>query len=449
VKAILLAAFVLLGARAGFGCSCAGPNPVCSVFWTTGAVFLGHVVRIDRDPGQLLVHFDVTKVYRGSRSEQVVIHTPDQGPACGFAFERGRDYVVYASAGSNGDLATSHCTRTHEVISREDDADLQWMEGLAQSPAGASIFGRIRMQKVNRDGSYDTSGLARVAVKIQGPDSKTVSTDAEGKFRVDGLAPGKYVVSAKAPNGYSAFEDWKPALGNRTCAEVVWSTRLDGHIRGKVYFKDGTPAAGLFLQTKAADAVPGEPWTWKETTSTTGPDGAFDFAPLSPGSYVFGVNLDFSSIDGKYYRKAFFPGTSKRGEAATITLGAGEMVGDLSFYLPADSPPPSIPVSVLVIGFDGRPVSRAEITAEDDMWENSVTSLAATTDENGKAIVALRPGSHYDIEAFVNLADSTQACAEPVGVDARDETRDQPAAIVLKLSHPFGNCMQFRKAGVR
>jgi hypothetical protein len=444
-----------------------GPNPVCSVYWTTDTVFLGHVVRIEHvydqppeqkvvngktitsiGPGQLVVHFDVTKVYRGSRSEQLVIHTPDQGSACGFAFERGWDYLVYASAGTNGELATSHCTRTHEVISREDDADLRWMEGLAQSPAGASIFGQIRMQKLNRDGSYDTSGLARVAVSIKGPDSKMVSTDAEGKFRADGLVPGKYVVSAKAPSGYSAFEDWKPALENRACAEVVWSTRLDGHIRGKVYFADGTPAAGLFLQTKAAHAMPGEPRTF-ESISTTGPDGAFDFAPLSPGSYIFGVNLNFTSIDGKYYRKAFFPGTSNRQEAATITLGAGEMVDDLNFYLPPDSPPASIPVSVLVLGFDGRPVSHAEIIAEDDMWENSVTPLTASADENGKAALTLRPGSHYDIEAYVNLADSTQGCAEPVGVDARDESNHQLAPVILKLSHPFGNCRQFRKAGVK
>lgn len=221
MKAILLAAFALLGARAGFGCSCAGPNPVCSVYWKTDTVFLGHVTRIEQGAGEYLVHFDVTKLYRGTRSEPMVIHTPDQGPMCGFAFERGRDYLVYASAGANGELATSRCSRTHEVISREDDADLLWMEGLAHSPAGVSIFGQIRKQKLNRDGSYDTSGLAGVGVAIQGPDSKTVSTDAEGKFRVDGLAPGKYVVSAKAPSGYSAFQDWKAALEDRACAEVV------------------------------------------------------------------------------------------------------------------------------------------------------------------------------------------------------------------------------------
>ena len=59
------------------------------------------------------------------------------------------------------------------------------------------------------------------------------------------------------------------------------------------------------------------------------------------------IAADFRSfglqpIDGKsYYRKAFYPGTSNRSEAATVTLGAGETVDNLNFYLPPDSPAPA------------------------------------------------------------------------------------------------------------
>jgi hypothetical protein len=463
-KALTLAVFALLGARAGFGCSCAGPNPVCSAYWNTDTLLLGHVVQIEHvydqppeekdvngkkmtiiGPGQYLIHFDVAKVYRGANTRQVVvIRTADQGSACGYAFEQGHDYLVYAYAGSNGDLGTNHCTRTHEVVSRQDDADLQWIEGLSQSPAGGSIFGQIQMLRPNDEGGYDRSGLARIAVSIQGPDSKTVSTDADGKFRADGVAPGKYAVSAKAPGGYSPFETKTVTLQNRACAEIPWYTRLDGHIRGHVYLSDGKPAAGLFLEVKAADAVPSEPWTWRKSSLMTGPDGSFDFAPLSPGSYIFGMNVDFSALEGKYYRKAFYPGTSNQSEAANITIGAGETVDRLNFYLPPDSPPPSIPVPVLVLGFDGQPVPHAQIIAADDMWENSVTPLSATAGENGKATITLRPGSRYNIEAVVNLPDFTQACADPLAVDAK-AGHDPPALLVLTLSHPIGNCMQFKK----
>ena len=92
------AAFVVvilgvLGARPSWACSCVGPTPVCSVYWSTSVLFLGHVVRIEHvdGPREYLVHFDVTSSYRGAPGEQAVIHTPDQGSACGLEFAEGHD----------------------------------------------------------------------------------------------------------------------------------------------------------------------------------------------------------------------------------------------------------------------------------------------------------------------------------------------------------------------
>ncbi len=288
----------------------------------------------------------------------------------------------------------------------------------------------------------DAENLADIAISVTGPQTKTVSSDADGKFRVDGLAPGKYTVAAVAPKLYAAFPDSTVTLQEHACAEVDWSTRLDGHIRGHVYFSDGTPAAGVYLTAKAADSNPHEPWTWQATYATAAADGSFDFAQLAPGSYVFAANIDFSPQDGKpYYRRAFFPGSAHRAEAAVITVGAGESTENLRFFLPPDSAPPTVPVEVTVLGFDGKPVSHAEILAYDDLWESSVTPAMATADENGKATIVLRPGSHYDIEAVANRPDFSQACAEPLGVDVHP----QSAPLVLVLRHDFGNCTPFKK----
>ena len=454
--------FSLLGACPGLACSCVGPTPVCSVYWNTSLIFLGHVVRIEHvydtppeetavdgkkvsliGPGQYLVHFDVTKSYRGAPGEQVVVHTNDQGSACGYEFAEGRDYLVYASAATNGDLSNSHCSRTNEVTSRADDADIQWIEALPKAPPEVSIFGRIRSLRPNELGGYDSDSLEGVPVSVTGPESKTVSSDADGNFRVEGLAPGKYDVSAVAPRRYAAFSSSTVTLTNRACAEVDWSTRLDGHIRGHVYFSDGTPAAGIYLTMKMAGSQPHEPWTWQASYATTASDGAFDFGKLAPGSHVFAANMDFPPPDGKpYYRRAFFPGSDRESGAAVITVDAGETADNLRFFLPPDSAQPAIPLEVTVLGFDGNAVPHAEILAYDDMWENSVTPAMASADAHGKATVTLRPGSHYDIEAVVAMPDSSQACAEPLGVDAHE----QPAPLVLVLSHHTGNCTQFRKA---
>ncbi|MGA2581563.1 MAG: hypothetical protein ABSH24_36900 [Bryobacteraceae bacterium] len=444
--AFVVVILVVLGARPSWACSCVGPTPVCSVYWSTSVLFLGHVVRIEHvdGPREYLVHFDVTSSYRGAPGEQAVIHTPDQGSACGLEFAEGHDYLIYAYAAPNGDLGTGHCSRTHEVASGADDTDIQWIEALPKAPPGAAIFGHIERRRPNELGGYDADSLADIAVSITGPESKTVSSDADGKFRVTGLAPGKYNVSAVSPSRYTAFLSSTVTVPDRGCAEVDFSTRLDGHIRGHVYFSDGTPAEGVYLTAKIADSQPHEPWTWQARYATTAPDGGFDFTELAAGSYIFAANMDFSPLTSKgtvYYRQAFYPGGARRSDAAVITVDAGQMIDHLRFFLPPDSALPSIPLQITVMGFDGQPVSHAEILAYDDMWENSVTPAMAKADGQGKATITLRPGQHYDIEAYVNLPDSSQACAEPLAVDAHD----QPVSLVLVLSQHTGNCKPSKK----
>ena len=89
--------------------------------------------------------------------------------------------------------------------------------------------------------------LASFCEEATGDDGRArAASDDAGNFRVDGLAPGKYVVSAMAPPGYARFEDRKVTVQDRGCAEVEWSPRLDGHIRGHLYSSDGTPAPGQY-----------------------------------------------------------------------------------------------------------------------------------------------------------------------------------------------------------
>jgi hypothetical protein len=92
----------------------------------------------------------------------------------------------------------------HEAASGED---IQWIEALPKAEPGAPIFGRIESRRPNELGGSDADNLAGVAVSIAGPESKTTSSDTDGKFRVDGLAPGKYAVSATAPRQYAAFSN--------------------------------------------------------------------------------------------------------------------------------------------------------------------------------------------------------------------------------------------------
>lgn len=68
------------------------------------------------------VRLSVTRRWKGVDTEEVVVRTARDSAACGFAFEVGQDYVVYASAEDEaGTLATGLCDRTARVADASED----------------------------------------------------------------------------------------------------------------------------------------------------------------------------------------------------------------------------------------------------------------------------------------------------------------------------------------
>src|SRR5438477_11290076 len=105
-------------------CSCVlavSGNPPCQSFWNTPVVFSGHVIEIktiipDEGPQKgwrsKLVRFAVTGDYRGNVGQSTEVLTGQGGGDCGFEFQVGQDYLVYAGKGDDGMLGTSICTPT-------------------------------------------------------------------------------------------------------------------------------------------------------------------------------------------------------------------------------------------------------------------------------------------------------------------------------------------------
>jgi hypothetical protein len=431
-------------APAALPCSCFQPNPVCSSYWNTPLVFSGRAVSkqlIYDDPkpgvigpGRYEVAFMVTESLKGDAGKQIVIRTHNQSSACGFDFEDGQDYIVFAYE-RNGEWWTSICSLTHRVKDA-DDSDLKWIHGLATAPPGATIFGHIGIRSQG-----DDEPPASLAVTLQGPQSRTVTADQKGDFSASGLTPGTYQVSAAAPAGYAPFDTQKAAVVDRGCAEVLLSTKINGRIRGHVYFADGTPAANINLTLENALANPKDYSARNAQHRTSAADGSFEFSRLDPEVYILGTNVDFPAFGSPYYRKTYYPAVAERAGATRIPLAVAQLVDDVRFELPKDAPPPSIPVEVTFVDRQGKPLAGGTVIAEDSMWENSAVEKPQATDSSGKGTVLLRKGSYYDIGAYANTRGARQTCAEPLGVLAADDLKP----ITLVATHPFGNCRRFKK----
>jgi hypothetical protein len=97
-------------------CSCAVSGSPAEALARADAVFAGEVVSVRVGRSSLLsyssadpvsVKFNVSRVWKGPRSDTITIKTVRSEVSCGYEFEEGRKYVVYARNGETG-----LCSRT-------------------------------------------------------------------------------------------------------------------------------------------------------------------------------------------------------------------------------------------------------------------------------------------------------------------------------------------------
>ena len=89
------------------------------------AVFVGKVVAVVQKPEayEVSVKFLVEKVWKGKVSRHVNIFTGRGGGDCGYHFEAGESYLVYAYGSTEG-LSTNICQRT---APRAGSADMKYL----------------------------------------------------------------------------------------------------------------------------------------------------------------------------------------------------------------------------------------------------------------------------------------------------------------------------------
>jgi len=116
-------------------CSCVSGNQADLLEWSD-VVFTGEVVDVERVDRHLVHRFAVDRVYQGDAGERAEVATGADGAACGLGRLRvGTAYIVYATVGDDGALATGACSGTE----RERPASLerlQWTAGAGERPAG-------------------------------------------------------------------------------------------------------------------------------------------------------------------------------------------------------------------------------------------------------------------------------------------------------------------------
>jgi len=167
---------------------------------------------------------------------------------------------------------------------------------------------------------------AKVVLTREGSkDAATTSTDAEARYRFEGLTPGRYVVAVE-----------KPGFVSRTSAPIdvpATSRTVDlvlapgGALEGRLQDDRNAPIARLAV---FADRLTEQGAVAAPYAATTDDLGRFRIHSLPAGRYrVRATPLPPASGD-----QYFYPGTTKAGDAGLISVTAGTTSDRLEFTVP-------------------------------------------------------------------------------------------------------------------
>lgn len=138
MKKTLILFFLIFTFNNGFSCSCEPINPYLLVmdFNNTDYIFKGTVLRIGRKEvkgeNYKEVTFLVSQDFKNNLKKEIVVLTPNEGPACGLdIYESGIEWVIWAG-NYNSNLYTNQCTRSRQKINYSTD-DLNLLQDLTSS----------------------------------------------------------------------------------------------------------------------------------------------------------------------------------------------------------------------------------------------------------------------------------------------------------------------------
>lgn len=202
---VVLACLLLLTAipaRTALACRCVPPPPPSEAAAESDAVFQGIVAAIEVvNDFDLHVKFDVSAVWKGPTAPTLVVRTANNSAACGYAFEAGAEYIVYAWQSAEAGLHTNTCTRTRP-------GDAEEVAALGPPIWPGAVEPPFRRGDANGDGSLDLSDAVFTLgfLFLGGPTPVCLkSTDADDSGGVD-LSDAVYVLNHLFQGGASPPE---------------------------------------------------------------------------------------------------------------------------------------------------------------------------------------------------------------------------------------------------
>ncbi|MBA3243009.1 MAG: carboxypeptidase regulatory-like domain-containing protein [Acidobacteria bacterium] len=210
----------------------------------------------------------------------------------------------------------------------------------AAKEAPASVSGRV---------TNGEKGLPGIEVILTPPDpgsrikaAARATSDAEGRFRLTGVPPGRYQLMAVAPAYVvSDMTGWPPGRTvNLSPGDAVedfnFTLTRGGVITGRVTDSEGKPVIAEQVQIASADESKGQQFSSMGGPGRTTDDrGIYRIYGLAAGRYRVSVGQDRNSgmirMGGprRFYRRTFHPDATEREKAKVVEVTEGGETEDV------------------------------------------------------------------------------------------------------------------------
>ena len=407
-KLLVLTFLLLIFADEGNACSCAGTQMPCEAYWKSSAVFLGTVTytttntakRGEYDFHSRVFRFTVDKAFRGVEAKEVEVLTGSGGGDCGYGFQLGGQYVVYAYRDNDNRLATSICSRTRP--SSNADADLVYFRDLPKVDPGGTIFGEIKLQRRNETNGIDVTPLKGVKLLLvgRGKDYEAIS-DENGKYKASAVQPGTYRVRVKLPEGTSVHQaEQEVEVSGKGCAQASFWLQPDTRVTGKVLDSAGLPAADVLMELMPIGGNGGAFRSYVRSDS----EGRYEMKLVAPGRYLLGVRI-VGSAGATYvpFPQTYYPGVPDKSDATILTLNEGQHFEANDLILPPRFVEKQL--NGIVLDSSGQPVPGATVWLKEIQYKDSDMPYRRETDQEGRFVFPVFEGIRYRLNAYLDRKD--------------------------------------------
>jgi hypothetical protein len=312
-------------------------------------------------------------------------------------------------------------TRQLEPRDRRNSLDLEYLRQFKAGTAGTSVRGRVTEDA--QFGIFDVDpipGLRGAKVVLAGNGAtRSTTTDDDGFYAIQGVAPGSYEVQASLRHYSSQWGErdvMVPAMG---CGAAEFDMIGSGSIEGTLVDSAQRPAVNVRVEILRLNRS-GSPIYYAQKETSTDPAGNYRLEQLPSGDFQIGVNL-FRPPDPK---TPYVPTRWSSQGSSVVHLSPGEDRHLSALRLPS----PSIlrEVEAQVLWPDGRPAEG--VTVWGKVGDHAATS--SDTDAGGIARLRVLEGVHYAIEAEVWIGRGAQREVARSGVS---ELTPGNAPLHLKL----------------